>query len=99
MPKTNSTPGTALAEKGAVPTSRKHFLRRLGITLAVAVGAGTFVQSAFAVSNCCTACADCTACWNGYWGCLCSCQCPDGNSYCWVSGPCLDTQTCVQCPC
>jgi hypothetical protein len=95
----NPDSATALADRAESSTSRRRFLRRLGVTLGVAVGAAAFAQPAFALGNCCRDCADCGECQgpNGV-GCWCACMCPT-NSYCWVSGQCLQTQTCVQCPC
>lgn len=95
MEEISSRPSDSL-EVTEPQTSRKHFLGRLGVTLLAAVGAGAFAQSAFAVSNCCRDCNNCPSCSGG---CYCNCQCPGGSSYCWTAGPCLTTQTCVQCPC
>lgn len=82
-------------------SSRRSFLRRLGVTFAAAVGAGTLAKAAFATLNqCCYNCSSCGQCDTFHpEKCYCLCDCGSSGSYCWtVSTGCL-TGGCVGCPC
>jgi hypothetical protein len=83
-------------EEIAPKSSRKRFLRQLGMTLAAAIGAGTFAKSAFAFNNCCKNCASCGTCSGGCW-CFCDCSGAGTQSYC-STVSCLSAG-CVTCPC
>jgi hypothetical protein len=84
-------------------TTRTSFLKRVGATLAVAVGvAGAMASRAFAVpGQCCydCSCGDCddqspeNKCW-------CRCDC-FGDNYCWYDprNACIEPAHCVSCPC
>jgi hypothetical protein len=79
-------------------SSRKRFLRQIGVTMLAAVGAGALARSAFATNNCCanSSCGVCqTSQGNGLY---CFCSCPGGGSYC--SSICIiGGSGCVMCPC
>jgi hypothetical protein len=80
--------------------SRTRFLRRLGVTLAVAVGAGVLAKPAFAVGNCCRDCNRCVSCGESACYCWCNCSGTGTGDYCWeVPAGCLVAQHCIQCPC
>jgi hypothetical protein len=82
-------------------TSRGRFLKRMGVFVAAAVGAGTLAKSAFANGVCCwnSSCPTCGV--DGSPGHQCLCPCGGGNDYCWSlscfkdsTGGCLSS-----CPC
>lgn len=81
-------------------TSRGRFLKRLGLTLAAAVGvAGALASSALATpGQCCKDCGQCGSCGSGK--CYCFCDCSGiGQSYCWTASQGCLSSGCVSCPC
>jgi hypothetical protein len=86
-------------------TTRTSFLKRLGTTLAAAVGiAGAFASQAFALPGQC--CHDCTCggCCDGCpeGKCWCRCDCTGiSESYCWYNPnhACVNPSQCASCPC
>lgn len=91
------------ADKVESTSTRGSFLKRLGVTMAAAVGvAGVFASRAFADPNRC--CKDCAQCGsncdpNDSNKCYCHCDCSGiGASYCWTQ-PQGCTSGCVNCPC
>ena len=91
--------GTELEAAGST-TSRGRFLKRLGLTLAAAVGvAGALASSAFATTGqCCKDCGRCNSCGSGK--CYCFCDCSGiGSSYCWTASQGCLSSGCVSCPC
>lgn len=84
-------------------SSRGTFLKRLGTTLAAAVGvAAAFAASARAAAGvCCVGdyptCSQCGSCNRGE-GCFCFCDCTGiGKSYCWTHV--CRQNGCQSCPC
>jgi hypothetical protein len=71
------------------PTSRGRFLKRLGVTVAAAVGAGALAKNAFASELCC-ANSSCGSCSGGF---FCSCSCSGCVAICLAPGQC------TACPC
>lgn len=62
-------------------SSRRRFLRQIGITLGVAAGAALYPAIAQAVTNCCPAGGRCTgSCPSGQS--LYFCECGPGSDYC-----------------
>lgn len=81
-------------------TSRRRFLKQLGVTLAVALGAGALAESAFAAGQCCRNCNACGGC--GGTSCYCYCDCSGiGESYCFVAdaGCVAQGSGCIRCGC
>jgi hypothetical protein len=82
------------------PTSRRRFLRSVGVTLLAAVGAGALAKSAFAIEGQC--CRDCS-CGTCMDGCYCTCDCGSAGTYCYTgSGGCIlssSTPCGHLCPC
>lgn len=79
---------------------RARFLKRVGATLAAAVGAGALASRARATAGQCCRNCNCPSC--GPTRCYCFCDCSGiGESYCWTAGQaCLDAaQGCITCPC
>lgn len=87
-------------EAAQKPTTRRRFIRQLGMTLAAAVGAGVLAKSAFAVEGDC--CRDC-GCGSCAGGCYCRCDCGAGGTYCYtVIAGCIqsgDSACGHLCPC
>jgi hypothetical protein len=83
-------------------TSRGRFLKRLGATLAAAVGMGVFASTARATAGQC--CKDCNRCGqdsncNGS-RCYCFCDCDSiGPSYCLTSSAGCLSGGCIACGC
>lgn len=83
-------------------TSRPVFLKRLGATLAAAVGVAAVLASSAraAPGQCCydCSCGNCTFGSPPQNGCRCFCDCSGiGKSYCWDAQ--CSTGGCVSCPC
>lgn len=82
-------------------SSRRSFLRAVGVTALAVVGAGVFTRSAFASGNCCYDACKCGAgsCPSGECQCYCDCTGTGTGSYCTTdSGHCISS-SCIQCPC
>jgi hypothetical protein len=73
------------------PASRRRFLKKAGVLLAVAVGAGALVQSASATVLCC---GD-TSCGHGNCGDKYPCTCDCGSCF----DLCQGAGQCTACPC
>lgn len=97
--RTENTEEANVTEAGEPKTSRIRFLKQLGMTLAVGVGAAAaFARPAFAAGNCCRDCS-CGSCGGGNCYCFCDCSAVQTQSYCYTQpAGCLSTG-CVQCPC
>jgi hypothetical protein len=89
-----------LTEAVTPTTSRGKFLKRLGVTLAAAIGvAGALASSALATpGQCCKDCGQCGSCGSGK--CYCFCDCSGiSQSYCWTASQGCLSSGCVSCPC
>lgn len=77
------------------PTTRRRFMKRAGVFLALAVGAGALVENAFAGTLCCadTTCSDIN-CPPFQYPCSCDCASCVGTGF-----QCLDPGHCIPCPC
>lgn len=84
-------------------TSRKRFLRQVGMTLLAAIGAGALAEAAFAnPGQCCYDCGGCGGCStpDAPNGCYCRCDCTGiSQSYCWNYYTGCLSGGCVSCPC
>jgi hypothetical protein len=84
------------------PTSRRRFLKQLGVTVAAAFGAvSAMAATARAASgNCCRNCDECGNIFCAQNECHCLCDC-GGSSYCWTGpGSCrAEGAGGVSCPC
>ena len=86
-------------------TSRPRFLRQVAVTLAAAVGAGTFASRAWsAPGDCCYNNCQCGSqlpsgtCPQGQ--CFCFCDCTGiSSSYCWDTLGACRSSGCQPCPC
>lgn len=85
-------------------SSRGSFLKRLGTTLAAAVGVAAVLATSAraAAGQCCVSdyptCSQCSSCGSGSTaGCICFCDCTGiGKSYCWNV---CRRNGCQSCPC
>jgi len=71
------------------PTSRRRFIKQLGMTVAAVVGAGALAKNAFASPLCCYD-TSCPSCPGGHY---CRCSCPGCVAACLAPG------NCIPCPC
>jgi len=81
-------------------STRGRFLKRVGMTLAAAVGvAAAYAAPAYAAGNCCKDCGRCGTCASGKCFCWCDCSAVGGQSYCWTAQSGCLSSGCVPCPC
>jgi hypothetical protein len=89
--------GDGVDETQPAPRStRRRFMKQMGVTLAAAAGFGAFASRAFATfGQCCENCLQCAGCSSSH--CFCLCDCGADGSYCATALACQ--AGCQMCPC